>query len=166
MFHFKLSPFHLLSLMNTKEGVMLNKALSTGGLSSTPPFLEVLQISKRYPLSKHHAIDAVENLSFSIGKGEFVTLIGPSGCGKSTTLRMIAGFIKPDTGTIFQEGKAITHLGPEDRNIPMVFQNYALFPHMNVFENIAYGLKARNLPPDAIEAMLRNRPNLIDHGDG
>src|SRR5690554_827700 len=104
------------------------------------PFLALKEVSKIYSPSRQHRIEAVSHLTFSIKKGEFVTLIGLSGCGKSTTLRMIAGFLKPTSGDILIEGRSITKLGPEMRNIPMVFQNYALFPHMTVFENIAYGL--------------------------
>ena len=133
-------------------------------IKDTPPFLELRDVSKTYCLSKIHSVQAVDSVSFCIGKGEFVTLIGPSGCGKSTTLRMIAGFLKPTAGDILLEGKSITSLGPEERNIPMVFQNYALFPHLNVFENIAYGLKARKCSPDAIfhdVAMICQMLNLV-----
>jgi len=130
----------------------------------TAPYLALHHLSKEFPLSKHRRIKAVDKVSFSINKGEFVTLIGPSGCGKSTTLRMIAGFTRPTEGEIIQEGRPITHLGPDERNIPMVFQNYALFPHMNVFENIAYGLKSRNYSSEAIMhdvAMICQMLNLV-----
>lgn len=128
------------------------------------PYLELRNISKTYQISKTHTIQAVDSVSFSIAEGEFVTLIGPSGCGKSTTLRMIAGFLKPTGGDILLEGKSITALGPEQRNIPMVFQNYALFPHLNVFENIAYGLRARKYSDDIIAhdvAMICQMLNLV-----
>ncbi len=85
----------------------------------------------------------VDNLNLYIRKGEFVTLLGPSGCGKTTTLRMIAGFEMPDSGSIELNGKDITHLPPNKRPINTVFQRYALFPHLNVYENIAYGLKLK-----------------------
>ena len=119
-------------------------------IKDIPPFLELRDVSKTYYIARNHTVQAVDSVSFSIGQGEFVSLIGPSGCGKSTTLRMIAGFLKPTKGDILLEGKSITELGPEQRNIPMVFQNYALFPHLSVFENIAYGLKARKHSEDAI----------------
>lgn len=128
------------------------------------PFLALKEVSKIYSPSRQHRIEAVSHLTFSIKKGEFVTLIGPSGCGKSTTLRMIAGFLKPTSGDILIEGRSITKLGPEMRNIPMVFQNYALFPHMTVFENISYGLEAKHLPVDAIAhdvAMICQMLNLV-----
>ena len=88
---------------------------------------------------------AVENMNLYIRKGEFVTLLGPSGCGKTTTLRMIAGFEMPTSGKIFLNGKDITHLPPYLRPVNTVFQRYALFPHMNVFDNIAYGLRQKRV---------------------
>ena len=88
----------------------------------------------------------VKNLSLTIKKGEFVTLLGPSGCGKTTTLRMIAGFEQPTSGVIYFNGKDITTLPPHKRNINTVFQKYALFPHLNVFGNIAFGLKLKTVP--------------------
>lgn len=88
----------------------------------------------------------VKNLSLSIKRGEFVTLLGPSGCGKTTTLRMIAGFEQPTSGHIFFNGQDITTLPPHKRNINTVFQKYALFPHLNVFNNIAFGLKMKLVP--------------------
>ena len=87
---------------------------------------------------------AVNDVSLGVEQGEFFGLLGPSGCGKTTTLRMIAGLEKPDTGSIEFEGKDITNLAPERRGFGMVFQNYALFPHLNVFENVAFGLRARH----------------------
>jgi ABC-type Fe3+/spermidine/putrescine transport system ATPase subunit len=95
-------------------------------------------ISKRYGESA-----AVADLSLDIEQKEFFGLLGPSGCGKTTTLRMIAGLETPDTGTIQFDGYDITQLSPERRGFGMVFQNYALFPHLNVFENVAFGLRAR-----------------------
>lgn len=88
---------------------------------------------------------AVDNLNLAVKKGEFVTFLGPSGCGKTTTLRMIAGFDKPTSGKILLNGKDITELPPYKRPINTVFQKYALFPHLNIFENVAYGLKLKKL---------------------
>jgi len=136
----------------------------TSKQATSPAFLELRNISKTYQISKTHYVEAVESVSLCIAEGEFVTLIGPSGCGKSTTLRIIAGFLKPSGGEVLLEGKPITHLGPQDRNIPMVFQNYALFPHLNVFENIAYGLRARKLSDEIIGhdvAMMCQMLNLV-----
>lgn len=89
---------------------------------------------------------AVKNVSMSIKRGEFVTFLGPSGCGKTTTLRMIAGFEKPTSGTVYFNGEDITNLPPHLRNVNTVFQKYALFPHLNVFKNIAFGLKLKRIP--------------------
>jgi putative spermidine/putrescine transport system ATP-binding protein len=86
---------------------------------------------------------AVESTDIVIEQGEFFSLLGPSGCGKSTTLRMLAGFLTPTTGRIMVNGRDITDLPPEARGIGIVFQNYAIFPHMNVFDNIAFGLVER-----------------------
>ena len=87
---------------------------------------------------------AVDDVSIDIHQGQFVTLLGPSGCGKTTTLRLIAGFEFPTHGEIQLDGKAVNELPPNRRDMAMVFQSYAIFPHLNVFENIAYGLKIRS----------------------
>ena len=82
---------------------------------------------------------AVDNISFYVKKGEFVTFLGPSGCGKTTTLRCIAGFVQPDSGEVVFEGKVINDVPPHKRRVNTIFQRYALFPHLNVYENIAFG---------------------------
>ena len=87
--------------------------------------------------------EVVKCLNLDIQKGEFLTLLGPSGCGKTTTLRMIAGFEIPTSGNIFVEGVEVQNAEPYDREVNTVFQSYALFPHMTIFENIAYGLKIK-----------------------
>lgn len=87
----------------------------------------------------------IEKIDFSIEKGELISLVGPSGCGKTTLLNIIGGFLKPDNGKIYLEDKDITDIPPEKRDISTVFQSYALFPHMNVLENIKYGLKYKKL---------------------
>jgi len=107
------------------------------------------QLTKTYGDS--HAVDAV---SLVIEEGEFCALLGPSGCGKSTTLRMVAGFVKPTTGRILIGGEDVTALPPEKRDIGIVFQNYAIFPHMNVAENIAFGLKLRKQSRSDIETAV------------
>jgi ABC-type Fe3+/spermidine/putrescine transport system ATPase subunit len=85
----------------------------------------------------------IDHLSLQIGKGEFVSLLGHSGCGKTTTLKLLAGLLSPSTGSIAIKGTDVTRIGPEKRNISMVFQNYALFPHMDVFDNVGFGLKMK-----------------------
>src|SRR6185436_17895968 len=95
---------------------------------------------------KYGAFTAVDNIDLEIGDGEFVTLLGPSGCGKTTTLRMIAGFLAPDAGDIWFDDRRMTEVPPHKRNTAMVFQSYALFPHMSVAENVGFGLLMRKLP--------------------
>ncbi|MFN0263187.1 ABC transporter ATP-binding protein [Tepidamorphus sp. 3E244] len=97
----------------------------------------------------------VNDLTLDIRQGEFLTLLGPSGCGKSTLLGMIAGFITPTAGRIVVDGTDLTHVEPYKRDIGLVFQNYALFPHVNVFDNVAFGLKMRKLPKAEIEERTR-----------
>ncbi|AEH51532.1 ABC transporter ATP-binding protein [Pseudothermotoga thermarum] len=94
---------------------------------------------------------AVDHLTISVAKGEFIALLGPSGCGKTTTLRLIAGLEKPTEGKIFLDGQDITNVHPRERDVAMVFQDYALYPHMTLFENIAYPLKLRKVPRKTIE---------------
>ena len=88
---------------------------------------------------------AVDDISFSVEKGQFLTILGPSGCGKTTTLRMIAGFELPTSGKIFLNGEDITNLPPYKRPVNTVFQRYALFPHLDVYDNIAFGLKLKKI---------------------
>ena len=102
------------------------------------------------PQSKQRVL-AVDDVSFEIAPGELVTLLGPSGCGKTTVLRMLSGFEPPTSGKIYIEDKDITDVPPNKRDTAMVFQSYGLFPHMNVFENVAYGLKLRKMDRAAIQ---------------
>ena len=105
---------------------------------------------------------AVDQLSLELPEGEFLSLLGPSGCGKTTTLRMIAGFETPTSGRILVGGKDITRLPPQKRGMGMVFQNYALFPHLNVYENVAYGLKARGVPAAEIPKKVADSLARVD----
>jgi iron(III) transport system ATP-binding protein len=109
------------------------------------PLLSLKHLSKRYG-----ATQAVAEVSLDVERGEFFGLLGPSGCGKTTTLRMIAGLEDPDAGSIEFDGRDITRIAPERRGFGMVFQNYALFPHLDVFENVAFGLRARHRPKHEI----------------
>ena len=111
--------------------------------------IQVEGITKRYG-----ATTAVENVSFNVAQGEFVSLLGPSGCGKTTTLRMIAGFVDPSGGVLRVHGRDVTRLPPEKRDLGFVFQNYALWPHMTVAENVAFGLKLRKKSRDFIRAKV------------
>jgi len=113
-------------------------------------------------VSKHFdSTPAVADVSLNVERGEFFGLLGPSGCGKTTTLRMIAGLEKPDSGTIEFDEKNITNLSPERRGFGMVFQNYALFPHLNVFENVAFGLRARHKPKAEIAGRVTSALELV-----
>lgn len=96
-------------------------------------------------IKKFENEEVIKNISLKINKGEFLTLLGPSGCGKTTTLRIIAGFENPTSGSVLLEGEHVENKQPHERNVNTVFQNYALFPHMNVFDNIAYGLKIKRV---------------------
>ncbi|TCK02610.1 ABC transporter ATP-binding protein [Marinobacterium mangrovicola] len=107
---------------------------------------------------------AVSELNFSIEPGEFVALLGPSGCGKSTTLKMIAGLEEPTSGVISLNDRDITHLAPGKRGLAMVFQSYALFPHLSVAENILFGLKARRVAADECQRRLKQVAELVDLG--
>ena len=106
---------------------------------SKDKIIEIVNLSRQFD----DGVVAVDNISFYVRKGEFITFLGPSGCGKTTTLRMIAGFDKPSSGQILLNGQDISHLPPNKRPINTVFQKYALFPHLNIYENIAYGLKLK-----------------------
>jgi ABC-type sugar transport system ATPase subunit len=98
---------------------------------------------------------ALDDLSLEVGDGEFLILVGPSGCGKTTALRLVAGLEKPTTGTIRIGDRVVTHVTPRDRDIAMVFQNYALYPHMTVYRNLAFGLRERHTPKPEIDRRVR-----------
>ena len=104
----------------------------------------------------------LDNLNLYIRDKEFLTLLGPSGCGKTTTLRIIGGFITPDTGDVMFEGKRINDLPPHKRNINTVFQRYALFPHLNVYENVAFGLEVKKVPKDEIKKRVKRMLEIVD----
>lgn len=108
---------------------------------------------------------AVDNVSFSIRDGEFFSLLGPSGCGKTTLLRIAAGLETPDSGKVILDGKEITNLPPNRRPVNTVFQNYALFPHLTVWDNIAFGLKVKKKPPETIQKEVTEALKLIQLED-
>ena len=105
---------------------------------------------------------AVHDFNLEIADKEFIVLVGPSGCGKSTTLRMVAGLEEISEGEIYIGGKLVNHVPPKDRDIAMVFQNYALYPHMTVYDNIAYGLKLRKFPKRVIDQKVREAAEILD----
>jgi len=105
---------------------------------------------------------AVDNVSFKVRKGEFFSLLGPSGCGKTTTLRMISGFEKPTEGEVYIRGELMTDVPPFKRPTNLVFQNLALFPHLNVYDNISFGLKIKKVPEDEIEKRVKKILDTVD----
>ena len=118
--------------------------------------VKIENVNKKY--GDNHV---VHNLNIDIKEGEFLTMLGPSGCGKTTTLRMIAGFETPTDGNIFVEGQEIQDTEPYDREVNTVFQNYALFPHMTIFENVAFGLKIKKVPKDEIKKRVLEMLELV-----
>src|SRR5512133_803972 len=119
-------------------------------------FLNLSNISKVFG-----ATTAVEDFNLDVEKGEFVSFLGPSGCGKTTTLRMIAGFDQPTRGEITLDGEDITHKSPNQRNVGMVFQSYALFPNLTIGQNIGFGLQVRKESPDKITQRVREMLDLV-----
>ena len=107
----------------------------------------------------------LKGISTDVGKGEVLALLGPSGCGKTTLLKVIAGFVKPDRDSIFLEGKGITNVPPNKRNMGVVFQSYALFPHMTVEQNVAYGLSVRGYPRGSISEKVKSVLELVGLGE-
>lgn len=118
--------------------------------------LELIGVKKRF-----QDAEVLQGVDLQVNRGEFITLLGASGCGKTTTLRIIAGLESPDEGQVLLEGTDVTELAPNRRNVNTVFQNYALFPHMNVADNIGYGLKLRRVPKPEIRKRVREMLSLV-----
>ena len=124
-------------------------------------FLDLKNVTKIYP----NGTKAVHETSLSVEEGEFMVFVGPSGCGKSTLLRMVAGLEDITEGEITLEGNLMNEVDPSERDIAMVFQNYALYPHMNVYNNLAYGLKNRGIDKQAIEQKVNDAAKLLQISD-
>ena len=120
--------------------------------------LSLQHINKTYP----NGFEAVKDFNLEIADKEFIIFVGPSGCGKSTTLRMIAGLEEISGGTLKIGDKVVNDVEPKDRDIAMVFQNYALYPHMTVYDNMAFGLKLRKVPKDQIDKMVKEAARILD----
>ncbi|PTE06335.1 ABC transporter ATP-binding protein [Mesorhizobium helmanticense] len=118
--------------------------------------LELKDVTKRYG-----EFTAVDSVSLTIEKGKVLSLLGPSGCGKTTTLRIIAGFTSPDSGTVEISGNNVGHLKPYERNVGLLFQDYALFPHMTVAQNVAYGMRYRGTPKSEIPSRVKQLMSLV-----
>ncbi len=123
------------------------------------------EVALRKVVKRYDEVEAVRSIDLDIPNNEFVVLVGPSGCGKSTTLRMIAGLEEISEGEIYIGGEIVNDLPPKDRDIAMVFQNYALYPHMTVFENMSFGLRLRKLPKADIRARVEQAAKILDITD-
>ncbi len=121
------------------------------------PILSIENITKSYGENT-----VLDHLSLQVGRGRFVTLLGPSGCGKTTTIRIIAGLETPEAGRVLLNGEDVTALPPDKRRVNTVFQNYALFPHLSVYGNVAYGLKVRRLPKAEIRKKVSDMLELVE----
>lgn len=124
--------------------------------STKKPIIELRSLTKRYGDKT-----IIENFDLTINNGEFLTILGPSGCGKTTVLRLIAGLEEPNGGTIKLDGQDITHIPAEHRHVNTVFQSYALFPHMTIFENVAFGLKMQKVPDAEIKPRVMNALKMV-----
>ncbi len=125
--------------------------------------ISIRNVVKRYGRGPA-AVQVIHGVSAEIDSGEFIVIVGPSGCGKSTLLRMVAGLEEISGGEIAIRDKVVNHIEPADRDIAMVFQNYALYPHMSVFDNMAYGLKIRKLPADEIRQRVDKAAQILELG--
>ena len=132
-----------------------------GDPRSAEAAIELIGVAKSFT-SADENVQAVERVDLSIGSGEFFSLLGPSGCGKTTTLRMIAGFEEPTQGRILLYGKEMVGVPANHRDLNMVFQSYALFPHMSVFENVAFGLRRRRIPKNDVTTRVHEMLELVD----
>jgi len=132
---------------------------ASSAVSGATPALTVRRLRKSFG-----AVVAVDDVSLDAAPGEFLSLLGPSGCGKSTLLRMVAGLVEPDGGEIVLAGEDITRVAVHKRNLGLVFQSYALFPHMTVFENVAFGLRRRSVPPAELSPRVERMLELVRLG--
>ena len=123
--------------------------------------ISLRNVTKKYGIGAK-ALQVIHGVSAEIHDGEFVVIVGPSGCGKSTLLRMVAGLEEITGGEIAIGSRVVNELEPADRDIAMVFQNYALYPHMSVFDNMAYGLKIKKLPKDAIRQRVDKAAKILE----
>src|ERR671919_1473485 len=122
-------------------------------------------VSFRDVRKKYGDLEVIHGMSMEVKDGEFVVIVGPSGCGKSTLLRMVAGLEPISAGEIRIGARVVNDLEPKDRDIAMVFQNYALYPHMSVYENMSYGLRIKGMPKQDIDARVQKAAGILALGD-
>ena len=151
-------PIFFLTLLLQRH---LVRGLTFGAVKSAAmATVELRRIWKKYG-----EVEAVRDLSLTCKDGEFLRLLGPSGCGKSSTMRMVAGLERITSGELLMDGRRINDMSPRDRDIAMVFENYALYPHLNVYDNIAMPLRARRLPSGAIDRKIREVADILHMAD-
>jgi len=143
-------------IKSTSYSVNKIKSYNQGSVKSNKPLIEIINLSKEFD-----GEIVLKEINLTIKENEFLTLLGPSGCGKTTILRILAGFVSPTTGDILFEGKSILNLPPNKRQVNTVFQRYALFPHLNVFENIAFGLRLKKKKEEEIVAKVKQMLKLV-----
>ncbi len=141
----------------------MTRARETAGHAAELPAIELAGVVKEFQ-ARGEVVTAVRGLDLAIVEGEFFSLLGPSGCGKTTTMRMVAGFEEPTRGAIRLHGSDVTGVPPNKRDVNMVFQSYALFPHMSVFENVAFGLRRKKAAKDEITRRVGEMLDIVDLG--
>jgi spermidine/putrescine transport system ATP-binding protein len=144
----------------TKSPEVLPTASAPPPYSDRVPAIELVGVAKEFH-SRHGVVTAVDRIDLVIGEGEFFSLLGPSGCGKTTTLRMIGGFEEPTEGQILLDGKDVVGVPPNHRDVNVVFQSYALFPHMSVYDNVAFGLERKNVDRGSIRQRVGEMLELV-----
>ncbi|NLA90155.1 MAG: ABC transporter ATP-binding protein, partial [Synergistaceae bacterium] len=122
--------------------------------------VELRSVTKRFGKTY-----AVRDVSLSVEKGEFLSLVGPSGCGKTTTLRLVAGFLNPDSGDVLLDGQSVKTVSARQRQVGIVFQSYALFPNLTVFENVAFGLRTRKTPEEVLRSRVDELLSMVGLAD-
>src|SRR3954452_13349952 len=132
-------------------------------MTTPQPAIRFAGVHKNY-LSHGERVQAVKKMDLAIAQGEFFSLLGPSGCGKTTTMRMIAGFEEPTGGTVFLDGRDVTGVSPNKRDINMVFQSYALFPHLNTYQNVAFGLERKKVAKNEIKRRVGEMLEIVSLG--
>ena len=150
------------TLPGSQVGVTAD-ARETAGHAADLPAIELAGVAKEFQ-ARGEVVTAVRGLDLAIAEGEFFSLLGPSGCGKTTTMRMIAGFEEPTRGAIRLHGSDVTGVPPNKRDVNMVFQSYALFPHMSVFENVAFGLRRKKASKDEVTRRVGEMLEIVDLG--